>query len=308
MEELDNVVDEEKDLSCSTDLNIKEDKKKTLIMRSGYLIVALLLGIFTELYLAVIGLVAITFFMPDLLHVSKMKLKQSVKKILLVVLCVLLIFGIRWTFYEVRFAIYVKEFREDYGIHLAKEENEQKVKITYRLKDVTDTKNLCDKLSGVLKCLDQLPEGLMEEIKEPIYMETKDGTEQLVPEGEIQIIFSDTIGGKAAGIVEFGIGWDMMALDANSNRSIDKLFYHEFSHLLDKRNSWKSFASDSRYRKEWGTVNPNGFKYGYENYDYVMGEVLGDELIVDEKLDNIKIAVFHLQSSGYIHYKIDRVW
>lgn len=207
-------------------------------------------------------------------------MKTIVKKIVLIVLSLLLIFGIRWAFYEVRFALYEKEFKEDYGVHIAKDQSKQKIQIDYKLKNVTNTKKLCDKLGDIKKCFDELPEGLIEEIKEPIYVETKDGIEQVVPSGEIQLIFSDTIDRKtkADGITEYGIGWDMIALSVNSNQRIEKLFYHEFSHLLDKRNSWNSFTTNAYY-KEWNAVNPEGFKYYSQNYDYVMSKCQSKELV-----------------------------
>ena len=69
------ALDREKDLNCLVDyyFNTKENKKRRLIMRSNYLILALLLGIFTDLYLAVVGLVALTFFLPQLIQKKKLK-------------------------------------------------------------------------------------------------------------------------------------------------------------------------------------------------------------------------------------------
>lgn len=206
---------------------------------------------------------------------------KIIKKIASIILCLLLIFGSRWLFYEVKYALYVKEFKEDYQIHLAKEQSKQKIKINYDLEDVTNTKKLCDKLGDISKCLDELPEGLIEEIKEPIYVETKEGMEQLVPPGEIQIIFYDAIGRKtkADGITEFDIGWDMIAMSVNSNQRTEKLFYHEFAHLLEKRNKWKALISNSGYYKEWKDVNPEAFEYNSENYNYVMGKCESKESV-----------------------------
>lgn len=69
------ALDREKDLNYLVDyyFNTKENKKRRLIMRSGYLILALLLGIFTDLYLAVVGLVVLTFFLPELVQKKKLK-------------------------------------------------------------------------------------------------------------------------------------------------------------------------------------------------------------------------------------------
>lgn len=206
---------------------------------------------------------------------------KIIKKIGLIISTLLLIFGIRWLFYEVRYALYVKEFKEDYQVHLEKKQSKQKIKINYDLEDVTNTKKLCDKLGDISKCFDELPEGLIEEIKEPIYVETEEGMEQLVPPGEIQLIFYDGIGRKTKvdGIVEFGISWDIIALSVNSNRRIEKLFYHEFAHLLEKRNKWKVLIPNSGYYKEWKDVNPKAFKYNSENYNYVMGKCESKELV-----------------------------
>lgn len=208
-------------------------------------------------------------------------MKKIIKKIVLLILCLLVIFGIRWMFYEVRFALYVKEFKEDYQIHLAKEQSEQKIVIEYYLEDVTNIKKLCDKLGHISKCLDELPEGLIEEIKEPIYVETKEGMEQVAPPGEIQILFYDVIGKKtkADGITEYGTGWDIIAMSVNSNQRIEKLFYHEFSHLLEKRNKWEVLISNSGYYTEWKDANPKVFEYNSENYDYVMGKCESKELV-----------------------------
>lgn len=69
------ALDREKDLNYLVDyyFNTKENKKRRLIMRSSYLILALLLGIFTDLYLAVVGLVVLTFFLPELLQKINLK-------------------------------------------------------------------------------------------------------------------------------------------------------------------------------------------------------------------------------------------
>ncbi|MBQ2980509.1 MAG: YcxB family protein [Lachnospiraceae bacterium] len=69
------ALDREKDLNCLVDyyLNTKENKKRRMIMRSCYLILALLLGVFTDLYLAVVGLVVLTFFLPELVQKKNLK-------------------------------------------------------------------------------------------------------------------------------------------------------------------------------------------------------------------------------------------
>ena len=76
MVKIEYALDREKDLDYLVEysLNTKENKKRRLILSSSYLILAILLGVFTDLYLAVITLVVLTVFLPEVIQ------KQSLKR------------------------------------------------------------------------------------------------------------------------------------------------------------------------------------------------------------------------------------
>lgn len=188
---------------------------------------------------------------------------------------------------EQTYESHVKFFEETYEIIISSDHCPEEARMDYTLEFSSNLDKINRNLDTIVKCMEDIPIGLLEEIRAAAYVTLVDGDyvhtsdpsqavveTPICPEKVMHLVLCESVKRENSEIGGYSCSGEYdnyIILPLGNENSIKETFFHEFLHILEQKSVHMLECGRGGAFIGWDEYNPAGFKYSMNTNQYVIG-------------------------------------